>query len=191
MKRPAVPLLVIATANAFVGMELGRAGSGESVLASMLREVRLFPDPLVRHLPPWDAAFVHHVGFWSHYDESLRESTWPLPAAATADQLAVFARERSMLVKSPRAGDVFLLWNSARGTFSRTGIVVTVEQPGKTMLGRDYEECVVIEGDTDAHRTLHGGQVLRHSRRLCPSRGDRFIRWTDAKSKHGTPRMAA
>src|SRR5688500_7601686 len=70
------------------------------------------------HLPPgmpWCAAFVHHVGKWSHYDPVGAKSSWPLPATGSCERLHTFATERDILRAEPSDGDVFLIWE--RGTF--------------------------------------------------------------------------
>lgn len=43
---------------------------------------------------------------------------------------------------------------------------------------REFIECVVIERCTDPERTLGGSATLRHLRKFCVSKGDRFVRWT-------------
>ena len=193
--RPA-PMFLIAAANALVGLELTSTHARTGALDSLLREVNGEGDathavrrrprvPFFGPRPTWDAAFTHHVGYWSHYDDRGAGSTWPLPPAPTAAKLGEVARERGLLELEPLPGDLFLLYNPSRKEFVRTGIVVHVERDGEYTTGGRYHECVVIEGDTDGERSFRGGEVLRHQRKLSADQGDRFIRWVAAKAVAG------
>src|SRR3712207_103604 len=71
-------------------------------------------------------AFVHYVGFWSHFEHGAARSSWPLPCASSCGQLAAWAKENRVRVTKPRAGDVFLLWHAPTATFEHTGIVARV-----------------------------------------------------------------
>ena len=50
--------------------EQGGENRGQMV-ELMLREVDLSPGE------PWCAAYVSHIGFWSHYDPTTHISSWP------------------------------------------------------------------------------------------------------------------
>jgi len=174
---PLSPTLLIAAANAFVGLGENRRGPAlEGLVDCLLRQVRA-PRDKWSHAS-WDAALVHHAGYWSHYDHASRQSAWPVPPMVSAAQLGSFARREGVLCEDPVPGDLFLLWGPARHAFVRTGIVQEVESRGRWMSGRDYNECVVIEGGTDRGRTLGGRETLRHLRKLSAARGDRFMRWS-------------
>ena len=169
---PLTPALVIATANAFVGL-----GTKLALEECFLREV--WAGAKAASVLRWDTAFVHHVGYWSHYHHKAKQSSWPLPPTATPPELAQIAAARDALVDDPMPGDLFLLWSPAREEFLRTGIVVEVgKKRRKDLDGSRYRECVTIEGDTDPTMARGGGAVLRHERRLSSARTDRFVRWT-------------
>lgn len=174
---PLSPMLLIGTANAFVSMGENRRGPArEGLVNFLLKQVAAPRDRFTK--PRWDAALVYHVGYSSHYDQRRGVSSWPIPPLATCSQLRTFARRHGVLVKDPLPGDLFLLWGPAKRTAIRTGIVVSVETRGKWMSGREYDECVVIEGCTDPDRTVGGGETLMHLRKFSEKRGDRFVRWT-------------
>src|SRR5919199_6538396 len=79
---------------------------------------------------PWCAAFVHHVGYWSHYDYDAGRSSWPLPPTASCFELGAYARARGVLREEPEIGDVFLQWNAELARFAHTGIVTRVREEG-------------------------------------------------------------
>ncbi len=166
MAHPMIPLspaLLIATANAFVGMVEER------------------DEGSARRAPtraPWHTAFVQHVGYWSHYDQQFLRSSWPLLRTADCNELAAFALEQQVLASQPMTGDVFLLWSPRTLRFVRTGIVVSVEDEGRSRGNAPWYECHTIEGDTDQSMAQYGGMTLRHLRRLSAASGDRFVRWT-------------
>jgi hypothetical protein len=128
---------------------------------------------------PWCAAFVHHVGYWSHFDYAAERSSWPLPATASCYMLGAFAKERGVLREAPAAGDVFLLWNVRLARFAHTGVVARLREEGKTPGGDPWFDCDTIEGNTDAGGSREGDGVMRRVRRFYPKVGDRFIRWAE------------
>ena len=127
---------------------------------------------------PWCAAFVHHVGYWSHFDYAAERSAWPLPATASCYMLGAYARERGVLHEEPEEGDVFLLWNAKLARFAHTGVVVRVRGKGETPGGTQWFDCDTIEGNTDSGGSREGDGVMRRVRRFYPKAGDRFIRWS-------------
>jgi hypothetical protein len=167
---PLTPSLVVATANAFIGLgEDGDDNRGQMV-ELFLREVRQPPGQ------PWCAAFVHHVGYWSHYDHTALRSSWPLLATASCFELAEFARERGWLVEKPALGDVFLLHSKELRRFAHTGVVVELVQSYGSGAEASYV-CTTIEGNTNADGSRNGNTTLRKTRRFSIANGDRFIRW--------------
>lgn len=192
---PHSPALLIAAANAFVG--IGGDASiarprGQSALASeFLRGVGIETDPMTDgsdHVA-WHTAFVHHIGYWSHYDQETDESSWPLPASPSAEQLGAFANDHGLLSSEPEPGDLFLLWGPAKRAFVRSGIVVSVEGSGFTWKGKACHHCAVIEGNTNEGRSATGGLTLRHLRRLSAAHGDTFVRWYEIDERK--PRASA
>ena len=181
MMLPPSPTLLIAAANTYVGwqddQQAVRIHQRSAFVECLLRQVRadLDGDTPV----PWHTAFVHHVGYWSHYDTTWGASSWPLPATPSANELAAFAGERSMLCEEPSEGDLFVLWSRVTHEFVRTGIIVQLGDPGLTARGTPYRECLTIEANIDERRSLDGALILRQWRRLSGEMGDRFIRWAD------------
>ena len=195
---PLTPLALVATANAFVGMGEDGGDDPDAALGKLvrrfLREVRNRRrrrdqdsrrkgrgerrTPSGVAFPPWDAAFVHYTGYWSHYDPRVKKSSWPLPATASVEELAQFGGVSGALREAPLGGDVFLLRSPAGRRFVRTGIITHVEHAAQFSRGEKYYLCVTIEGDSDASAEGPGTRTLRRARRFAPEMGDRFIRWT-------------
>jgi len=178
---PPSPTLLIAAANSYIGWdeaaEENRFARRSAFVECLLREVHA---ELEGGTPvPWHTAFVHHVGYWSHYDHFYGASSWPLPATASAAELGAFAAERGVLAKEPREGDLFLLWAPVKQEFVRTGIVLRLGDFGVTFRGTPYQEFVTIEANTNESRDTDGGVTLKQLRRLSPEMGDRFVRWSD------------
>src|SRR5579862_9362987 len=73
---PPTPALLIGAANALLCVHSPGAGLA-SIVVRMLEGVR------ARSEAEWSAAFVHHAGYWSHYDNVTEASSWPLPAVAS------------------------------------------------------------------------------------------------------------
>jgi len=171
---PLTPSFLIAAASAFVGIgEQGGENRGQ-VVETFLKEVDL-PAGL-----PWCAAFVHHVGYWSHYDFVARRSSWPLPRTASCWELGDFARRNGLLEKEPLPGDVFLLYDQKLKRFAHTGIVVSVKV--KHAIGdRDcLVTCTSIEGNTNEQGEREGTTTrCREDRTINTYTGDRFIRWSE------------
>ena len=182
---PLTPALLVATANAFVGLGEVRGQwpwtpQGELV-ESFLKEVRAADRFDVTdgasELVPWDAAFVHHAGYWSHYDQRGGNSSWPLPATASVEELAQYAGISGALRTTPLFGDLFLQWSPARREFVRTGIVAYVEQYVRTDRNELIYPCITVEGNSALAGAATGTLVLRQYRQFIPSIGDQFIRW--------------
>lgn len=170
------PTLLIATAGAFIGLreEPVRGEPNRGLLIDQfLRETGHDPGA------PWCAAFVYHVGYWSHYDHANRRSWWPLPSTASCYVLGEFARMRGVLFPEPRAGDVFLVFNPMLNRFAHTGVVVRVLETEARSEGRTWYTCLTIEGNTNAEGSREGNAVVRKTRRFHPEVGDRFVRWVE------------
>ena len=131
------------------------------------------------------AAFVHHVGYMSHFQYGAERSSWPLPSTASCAALAQYASNEDVLREEPAPGDVFLLWHAPTATFEHTGIVARVRDAGVTPGGTPWVDCDTIEGNggADDNRTGDAAMtgVVRRVRRFYPTAtvGDRFIRWVD------------
>ena len=167
------PPLLLAAAGAFVGVGVESDRSRGRLISLMLRRVG---QP--SHAP-WSAAFVHHVGYWSHFEFAGAHSSWPLPATNDPAELEAFGRERGIVVDDPEPGDVFLLWSSAQRDHARAGIVADVEECQMyPRTRREYWVCTTIEGETTEDGAPFGGGIHMLRRNLSTAGGDRFLRWT-------------
>lgn len=164
------PALLVAAASSLVGAE----PTYDSALVDLfLREVRQPPGQ------PWSAAFVHHVGFWSHYDHRIARSTWPLPATASCLELGEFARVRGALKREPSVGDVFLEYTPALKRFIHAGIIVSLDGARATPHGDTRFVCTTVEGRANAVNPRESRIALVRARHFSSIGGDRFIRWAD------------
>jgi hypothetical protein len=126
----------------------------------------------------WSAAFVHHVGYCSQFDEREGRSVWPLPITASCTELASFAAQNFVLAgDAPQPGDVYLLWSPRKQQFVRAGIVLRYVRPSVYPSGRTGYECLTIDGDTTWNGSLRGSYTAVVRRALSPDAGDRLIRW--------------
>ena len=64
----------------------------------------------------WDVALVSYVGYWTHYDQRVCASSWPLPATADADELVQFAAVSGATRERPLADDIYMYAVAADGT---------------------------------------------------------------------------
>jgi hypothetical protein len=171
------PSLLVAAATSFVGIgEEGGDNRGQ-VVELFLRQVRQPPGQ------PWCAAFVHHVGYWSHYEHATRRSSWPLPATASCWELGHFAAARAILRTEPQVGDVFLVHSRTLKRFAHTGVVASVERALATPNGENAYVCLTVEGNTNDDGSREGRATLCRTRRFSTSNGDRFIRWAELMPK--------
>lgn len=167
---PLTPALLVAAANSFIGLvEEGGDNRGQ-MIERFLAGVHQPPGA------PWCAAFVYHVGYYSHYNHVSRISSWPLPATASCYDLGVFAERKGALSHEPEVGDVFLKYNKTLGRFAHTGIVVGVDE-GDALEDVGVHVCTTVEGNTNVDGSRNGNATLRKVRRLVEADGDRFIRW--------------
>ena len=165
------PILLVAAANTMLGF----ARNHEPDAELMLHEVG---QPLGA---AWDTAFVHHAGYWSHYEHDDGRSAWPLPPTNDCNDWARFAEAQGVLsMGAPRAGDVFLLWSKEHKRFVHTGIVAAYRNfTGILPNGHAYMECETIEGNIDPVGRWPRNGIFRYTRRLVAEKGDRTIRWAE------------
>ena len=144
------------------------------------------------HSARWDAAFVHHAGFWSHFDHCTGQSCWPLPATAACEELAEFAAAENVLsVEAPDPGEVFLLWSPAQKRFVHTGIVLGAERVRAPSDEPPSYECHTIEGNITSTGRVDGNRLVRVQRVLSPALGDRTIRWAEIEERAVSTRRRA
>ena len=161
--RPLAPVRLLSAANAIVG----------------LVEQRRWRWPIeLDERVPRDLAFVHEVGYWSHFDSRSSSSNWPLPEAASVEELAQYAGTSGALREAPLEGDIFLWWSPSKRRFIKTGIVTQVERYAKAEFGLGFWVCRTIEVETRARGRGLPVARLRANRDVSPEMGHRFIRWT-------------
>jgi hypothetical protein len=174
---PLTPTFLIAAASSLVGLSDEGGTNRGPMIDLFLREVNRRPGE------PWCAAFVHHVGYWSHFASFVKRSSWPLPSTASCHALGEYAKARGVLLEEPHDGDVFLLWHAPITQFAHAGIVERVRDRGAMAGGTEWFDCDTIEGNSDAGDSRDGDGattgVVRRVRRFYPTAGDRFIRWAD------------
>ena len=170
---PLTPSLLVAAANAFVGLTEEGGDNRGQMIEMFLREVRQPPGQ------PWCAAFVHHVGFWSHFDSVAARSSWPLPPTASCEELGSFAKTHRIDFTEPMIGDVFLCYSKTRLRFYHTGIVVRVDSVFATTGDGKIFSCGTVEGNSNSDGSANGTRTLQRIRRFNTFVGDRFIRWAN------------
>jgi hypothetical protein len=167
---PLTPTLLVAAANAFVGLGEEGADNHGQMVELFLREVNQLPGQ------PWCLAFVHHVGFWSHFDHRMGKSSWPLPPTASCSKLGEVADGLDILKDKPMDGDVFLVFSQKKGRFHHAGVVLGIDacEPMGYL-------CTVVDGNTNSDGSENGYTTLRHPRRF--KKADRFVRWVDLANR--------
>jgi hypothetical protein len=153
---PRTPAFLVAAANTFVGVDLA------GIVASESRA---------------DAAFVNHIGRWSHFGGAPLRTRWPIAEVRNAAELA--GRCARWLTTEPLPGDLFLIWDESKALFTRTGIVVEVIERARPLGEADADLCEVIEGGSSADPEGIDKRVVRHVVRFKSS--DRIVRWTHPK----------
>jgi hypothetical protein len=126
----------------------------------------------------WSATFVHHAGYWSHFDYRMEASICPLPATSSCEELAAFAADNFVLADDePNPGDIYLLWSPAKKLFVRAGIILGLARRQVYPSGRIGYECLTVDADTTVRGSLRGPSTAIIRRLLSPDAGDRWIRW--------------
>jgi hypothetical protein len=174
---PLTPAFLIAAAGSFVGHREQGQNRGP-MIDLFLSSVGLEP---VADEPgqPWCAAFVYHVGKWSHFDYAAGKSSWPLPATGSCSRLGDFAKRKDVLKAEPMSGDVFLLWSPQLVRFVHAGVITRIRACGETPARNPWYECDTIEGNTNDDGGRERWGVLAKHRIFYVAAGDRFIRWAD------------
>lgn len=170
---PLTPALLVAAANTFVGRgpDVGDGG-GQMVELFLRDESREREDACV-------CTLVHHVGYWSHYDDDIQLSSWPIPPAfASCEALAQHARRAEILVEEPNMGDLFLLYSTELKGFAHSGIIVSVNEKFDHGAGAAYI-CTTVEARIDDDHRCTVLSACRKIRWFSIRDGDRFIRWVD------------
>jgi hypothetical protein len=170
---PLTPVMLVAAAHGFIGRGHEDASADEQIGGLSLHALWSRPECSC------SAAFVHHVGYWSHFDSAAGKSSWPLPAPGDCDQLADFARARGILMQQPQLGDVFLLHSKCIGGFAHAGVIVDVRDVSCTARGDRLYLCTTVEASPSDGASAGIVSAVRRSRRFSTADGDRFIRWPE------------
>jgi|SRR5690348_11608658 len=187
MTRPLSPAFFMSSALALVDDDTAVDAGPRGMSAALARRYRLPNGSTADAVPSaaanpidggWSAAFVHHVGYWSHFDYRTATSVWPLPATSSCTELAAFAASHFILsADAPESGDIYLLWSPQKMMFVRAGIVLGFIHPLGYLSGRKAYECLTLDGDTTPSGSLRGPYTAVVQRVLSPDAGDRLIRW--------------
>jgi hypothetical protein len=184
---PLAPGVLVAAAMALVPADEHLAAPPETLDDEL--------DPMRRdNHHPYDAtktaAFVAHLGYWTHRGK-YGQTSWPFPMNATCDDLGRLAKKRGVLRDDwPSPGDILLRWSETTGQFVRASIVVTGEL--KIVRRQRTYLCDVVEGRLERMR-IDGvandwfGRLRsprRLNRRCCPELKDAFVRWVDLDKRN-------
>lgn len=170
---PLSPRLLISAAQAFLGLGEDPGPRPGQVVQLFLHGVRQ-PDTSA-----WGAAFIHHAGYWSHFDARVGVSSWPLPGYGDCDALGRWCAERGVLLSDePIHGDICLFTGRKRESFNRAAIFIeTVARGGRYLNNAPYIECLFIEGNTGRRGEPMGPEIVLVRRKFSTAAGDRVIRW--------------
>ena len=133
-------------------------------------------------------AFINSVGYWAHYDQRTRDSSWPLPHLESAGALATLGQRAKVLFNTPRVGDLVVVWTPGLARYTRVDLVAEVIRHRKTWVER---QKTGVGERQDEVECLTLGAHCRGARaeRFLPSSGDRFLRWAnlEGQTQYGTP----
>ena len=185
---PLSPVLFLAAASALVAsdLRLPRRSKPEAVLDPDARDTHTPEDGVMT------AAFIAHVGYWSHR-RAVGMSPWPLPLDADCDELGRVGSERGVLLTgTPDPGAIYLRWSDRDQRFVRAAIVLSaMDVPEQAQGGWTYD-CHVLEGRAELSRPESGHPRIettlhwaRQGRVTCyPGLGDCFLSWVDLDRRH-------
>lgn len=115
---------------------------------------------------PWCAAYVGQIG------RQAIGASWPVPRTASVAAIAAWAATKpGVLQTTPRAGDLFILWNEKLKRFAHVGIVIEYNAANDT-----YR---TVEGNTNGGGSRDGFGVFARARVVVSK--DRFVRWEAAQ----------
>ena len=149
------------------------------------------PDGAVRAGPepkcaPLDVRLIQQLGFRAYFNEETKESAWPIPLGLSPDELSILGVEHGILYESPMRGDVFLQQSFRGDQYVHAGLVMTVDGQGCIDDRLVYHDTYTIEGDTDHRGLLKRGYTCKLRRRLSPTKGDRYLRWSELAAPRAT-----
>ena len=126
-----------------------------------------------------DVRLLQQCGFRAYYDQATNQSAWPIPLGMSPHELALFGEAHGIMYEKPVSGDIFLQRSFYMKAFIHAGLVMTVN--GEEFLNDriHYFDMSTVEGDTDHRGLLGRGYTAKLRRRLSPTQGDRFLRWSE------------
>jgi hypothetical protein len=115
---PLSPALYVAAASALVRRV--------NQLDPFARQPRWLVNPL--NSSRESAAFVNHIGYWSHCPLG-GTSLWPFPLDADCNDMACIAdRHGALRMGAPQHGMIHVTWSAGERRFIRAGIVVSAKE---------------------------------------------------------------
>ena len=149
---------VINTAQRFVGNLEYPKNSNHGITPDfcnwwVIRDMR--PFPMGGGGAPWCATFVSTIG------RLALGVAWPIPMISDVTKLGGWADDNAVLLDKPsivdiRAGDIFLIPNSANTDWTHTGFITYVDQSNASIL--------TVEGNTDGSGSREGNGVYERKR---------------------------
>ena len=149
---------VINTAQRFVGNLEYPKNSNHGITPDfcnwwVIKDMR--PFPMGGGGAPWCATFVSTIG------RLALGIAWPIPMTSDVTKLAEWAMGELAYLKRPpiedvKAGDIFLVPNSANTDWTHTGFITYVDKTNDSVL--------TIEGNTDGSGSREGNGVYERTR---------------------------
>ncbi len=137
-----------------------------------------------------DVAFIQNCGYLAYHDSCAGHSAWPIPDGLSSHELALFGTASGVVHRTPREGDIFLMYSTRRRQFVHTGVILDVVRHD-TIERTEYYDIISAEGNTDHRGLVERGRTMKIERRVTPALGDRFLRWTDLVAVSGEQENAA
>lgn len=183
------PALFLAVATALVGSDV-RMTPGR-IRSKKMRVAQFDPASRDDHGPRdgvTTAAFIGHVGFWSHYEGAGR-STWPFPIDADCTDLARIAKGLGVLSAwPPKPGAIHLRRSKKEHRFVTASVVLEAVEVRPRHLADWHYDCRVLEGSLVRASSAEAGATIDwvRERQLisCPWLGDKFLSWVDLDGRN-------
>ena len=120
-------------------------------------------------------SFIHHAGFWSHYDAQVGASSWPLDPRWSLHDVMEVAGRLELLQLNGSAGDL-LVSCSEDGRPARIGVVLATGERMQLPGEAPTWECDALWG---GHTGLSGRTSLgsQGGSWFRGGRGDRYLPW--------------
>jgi hypothetical protein len=110
---------------------------------------------------PWCAAFVYGVG------HEVLGANWPVIRSGGCQDIYLWAKRKKVLVATPEAGDLFLIWHKELARYAHVGYIGVAEK----------DTIQTIEGNTNTDGSRDGWGVFGRTRAITDRLA--FVRWSD------------